>query len=50
MMAEALAPLLKEIRGCRVCIDAPEGAPLPHRPRKECRTADKTGNSRFPQR
>jgi len=32
-MVEALAPLLKEIRGCRVCIDAPEGAPLPHQPR-----------------
>ncbi|MFP3944295.1 MAG: uracil-DNA glycosylase family protein [Alphaproteobacteria bacterium] len=27
------ARLLKEIRACRLCAEAPEGAPLPHEPR-----------------
>ena len=32
-MAEALGPLAKEIRACRICVDAPIRAPLPHEPR-----------------
>ena len=32
-MADALTGLLAEIRACRVCIDAPKGAPLGHQPR-----------------
>ena len=28
-----LAPLLKEIRGCRFCLETPDGVPLPHEPR-----------------
>ncbi len=32
-MAEALAPLLKEIRACRICVEAPLKSPLPHEPR-----------------
>jgi uracil-DNA glycosylase len=28
-----LAALLREVRACRVCVDAPKGAPLPHAPR-----------------
>ncbi len=32
-MSRSLAPLLKEIRACRICIDAPDRAPLPHDPR-----------------
>ncbi|WDI30716.1 uracil-DNA glycosylase family protein [Hyphococcus flavus] len=28
-----LRPLLKEIRACRVCVDAPASDPLPHEPR-----------------
>ncbi len=29
----ALAPLLKDIRACRICVDAPEKSQLPHEPR-----------------
>ena len=32
-MSEPLAPLLREIRACRICIDAPLKTPLPHEPR-----------------
>ncbi len=32
-MARSLGPLLKEIRACRICIDAPDRAALPHDPR-----------------
>lgn len=32
-MPEALAPLLKEIRACRICVETPKGTPLPHEPR-----------------
>lgn len=32
-MVEKLAPLLKEIRACQICIEAPLKAPLPHAPR-----------------
>ena len=32
-MAEALTPLVKEIRACRICVERPRGAPLPHEPR-----------------
>lgn len=32
-MAEALAPLLKEIRACRICVETPKTSPLPHDPR-----------------
>lgn len=33
MMAEKLGSLLKEIRACRICIEAPLKTPLPHEPR-----------------
>ena len=32
-MSEPLAPLLREIRACRICIEAPLKTPLPHEPR-----------------
>jgi uracil-DNA glycosylase len=32
-MVEPLAPLLKDIRACRICVEAPVAAPLPHEPR-----------------
>ena len=32
-MTEPLQPLLAEIRACRLCVDEPLGAPLPHDPR-----------------
>ena len=32
-MAERLAPLLKEIRKCRICVENPDGPVLPHEPR-----------------
>lgn len=32
-MAEELARLLARIRACRVCVERPAGAPLPHEPR-----------------
>jgi uracil-DNA glycosylase len=38
-MADALDRLLAEIRACRVCADAPAGAPLPHAPRPVLRAA-----------
>jgi uracil-DNA glycosylase len=40
MAAEiALQRLLAEIRACRVCVDAPEGKPLPHEPRPVVRAS-----------
>lgn len=30
---EALDRLVTQIRACRICVDAPRGAPLPHEPR-----------------
>lgn len=32
-MARALGPLLKDIRACRICVDAPDKSALPHEPR-----------------
>lgn len=32
-MARALGPLLKDIRKCRICVDAPDKTALPHEPR-----------------
>lgn len=32
-MGDPLARLLAEIRGCRICVEQPLGAPLPHEPR-----------------
>jgi len=32
-MSEPLLPLLKDIGACRICVEAPQGAPLPHEPR-----------------
>lgn len=32
-MVVALSSLVKEIRACRICVEAPERAPLPHEPR-----------------
>ncbi len=32
-MAVALNTLLRDIRACRLCLEAPEGMPLPHEPR-----------------
>ena len=32
-MPEPLAPLLKEIRECRICVETPIKTPLPHAPR-----------------
>lgn len=31
--ATELARLVREVRACRICKDAPDGAPLPHEPR-----------------
>ena len=30
---EQLAALVRRIRGCRICVEQPRGAPLPHQPR-----------------
>ena len=38
-MADDLARLLAEIRACRVCVEQPRGAPLPHAPRPVLRAA-----------
>ena len=38
-MADDLARLLAEIRACRVCVEQPTGAPLPHAPRPVLRAA-----------
>lgn len=35
----ALQSLLREIRSCRICIDAPSGPPLPHAPRPVLRVS-----------
>ncbi|MCB1510133.1 MAG: uracil-DNA glycosylase family protein [Hyphomicrobiaceae bacterium] len=32
-MSDALGPLLARIRSCRICLEVPRGAPLPHEPR-----------------
>jgi len=32
-MSAKLARLAREVRACRICIDTPDGAPLPHDPR-----------------
>ena len=32
-MSGSLETLLKQIRGCRLCVDNPRGKPLPHEPR-----------------
>jgi uracil-DNA glycosylase len=37
--AERLAALLQRIRECRICRDAPRGAPLPHEPRPVLRVS-----------
>ena len=36
---ERLAAVLEEIRACRICRDAPRGAPLPHEPRPVLRVS-----------
>lgn len=36
---QSLASLLKEIRACRLCIEEPKGAPLPHEPRPVLRAS-----------
>ncbi len=33
LMPRALGPLLKDIRACRICVEAPEKTVLPHEPR-----------------
>ncbi len=38
-MTRSLDALLAEIRGCRVCRDAPAGPPLPHEPRPVLRAS-----------
>ncbi|WP_428409733.1 uracil-DNA glycosylase family protein [Hyphococcus sp.] len=38
---ESLPKLLKEIRACRLCVEAPKGAPLPHEPRPVLRASSK---------
>lgn len=39
MASTALDRLLSEIRGCRICIDSPQGRPLPHEPRPVLRVS-----------
>ncbi len=36
---ESLPKLLKEIRACQICVEAPRGAPLPHEPRPVLRAS-----------
>ena len=36
---EKLPLLLREIRACRICVEAPKGAPLPHEPRPVLRAS-----------
>lgn len=38
-MAHSLGPLLKDIRACRLCVEAPRGRPLPHEPRPVLRAS-----------
>jgi len=38
-MSSALDRLVAEIRACRVCVEAPEGPPLPHEPRPVLRVS-----------
>lgn len=39
MSEEALAALVARIRACRVCVEAPRGAPMPHAPRPVLRVS-----------
>ena len=36
---QSLPSLLKEIRACRICVEAPKGEPLPHEPRPVLRAS-----------
>lgn len=36
---EQLAALVRRIRGCRICVEQPRGAPLPHQPRPVLRAS-----------
>lgn len=36
---QSLPSLLREIRACRICVEAPAGAPLPHEPRPVLRVS-----------
>jgi uracil-DNA glycosylase len=36
---DALASLVAEIRACRICVETPKGAPLPHAPRPVLRVS-----------
>ena len=38
-MVDRLQPLLEEIRACRLCLEAPQGRPLPHEPRPVVRAS-----------
>lgn len=38
-MAESLETLIRQIRGCRHCVDSPIGKPLPHEPRPVVRAS-----------
>ncbi len=38
-MTRALDRLVREVRHCRRCVDAPDGAPLPHEPRPVLRVS-----------
>ncbi|HXF54735.1 MAG TPA: uracil-DNA glycosylase family protein [Hyphomicrobiaceae bacterium] len=38
-MVDSLSRLLQEIGACRCCVEAPEGAPLPHEPRPVLRVS-----------
>src|SRR5471032_3208918 len=38
-MASSLNRLLSQIRACRLCVEAPDGAPLPHEPRPVLRVS-----------
>jgi hypothetical protein len=37
----ALAALAAQIRACRACVEAPDGAPLPHEPRPVIRESSR---------
>ena len=39
LLSERLAALVRDIRGCRICRDAPRGTPLPHEPRPVLRVS-----------
>ena len=40
LLSERLAALVRDIRGCRICRDAPRGTPLPHEPRPVFRVSE----------